>query len=202
MCYFIQRNVVVCIAAKYYAAYVALRSKLQYFSDDCTLKETQLRIKHEFLVFLNASSYGIVCRSFTVCGLDNVSVECGEVTRQKRETLDLTHNVDVMFDLFIKLPKEANIDPMALWDEIDDTFEKMKEYVRQSIDRDRFNLTVRDVSMQIQPNSFQAVKSQAQLRCPPGSLPRAFSLTCGMSITSQHSDNALFRPVCSSVLPS
>ena len=188
MCYVIQRNVFVCVAAKHNAERVRLRSKLQYYSGDCTTKETQFYIKQEFIAALNSSSdYNTLCRAFPACGVDNVLVECGVVTRRKRDTRrvkrDSTHNVQIKFDLFIKLREESNVDAVNLWEETENTFEKMKESVRQSIDNGRLNLTVRDLSMQIRPHSFEAVDSEAQLQCPPGSIPRDDSFTCGTSIT-------------------
>jgi len=205
VCCFILSNVAVCVAAKHNAEGVRLRSKLQYYSGDCTTKETQLYIKQEFIAALNSSSaYSTLCRAFPGCGVDNVLVKCGEVTRRKRYThivkRSSTHNVQVTFDFFIKLRDEADVDATDLWDEIEDTFEKMKDSVRQSIDSGRLNLTVRDVSMQIKPNSFEAVDSEAQLQCPTGALPRDDSFTCGMSLTTQYSDNSSFPPVCGSMV--
>ena len=193
MCYFIQRNVVVCVAARHDAEEVHQQIMLVYNSSDCTTKETQLRIKLEFVVILNSTSYKQGCQGYSVCGVDS------EVTRRKQETLDLTHNVEVRFDFFIKLRKEANLDWVVRWVELDDAFEKMVEHVRQSIDSGRFNLTVRDVTMQVKRNSFEEM-SPGMVRCPPQSLPREGILCCGMSFTYQHSDNSLFRPMCSSVL--
>ena len=184
---FILASVVICVAAKHVSERARLRSKLQYYSGDSTNNETQLYIKQEFIAALNSSSsYNNLCRAFPACGVDNVLVECGEVTRRKREPFrvkrDLTHNVQITFDFFIKLRDEATVDAGKLWEETEDTFEKMKESVRQSIDSGRLDLTVSD--LQIKPESFEAVDSEAQLQCPPGSIPRDASFTCGMSMTS------------------
>ena len=170
-----------CVAAKYKAETVMHLHKLEYCSGDCTTKEAQLFIKQEFVAALNSSSaYSTHCQKYTGCGVNNISVECSQVTRRKRVTHSVkrncTHNVRIVFELFIKMRDEALFDAAKLLVEIEDTFTKMRESIRQTIDTGQLDLAVTD--------SFENVYSKPYFQCPPGSLANNETLTCRMSITT------------------
>jgi len=186
----------VCVAAKYKAVIIN-PNKLEYCIGDCTTKEEQVFIAQEFIAVLNSSSaYSTHCQTFTGCGVTNFSLQCSQVTRRKRDTRSVnrncTHNAQITFALFIKVRDEELLDADKRWAEIQDTLSKMREYIRQSIDNGQLDLTVTD--------SFEIVYFRPHFQCPPGSLPSNETLTCRMSITTQHSDNALFPTVFGSVL--
>ena len=188
-----------CIAVKYKADTALKTYTLEYCSGDCTTKDAQVFIKQAFIGALNSSSaYSTHCQNFTGCGVNNISVECSQVTRRKRDTRSVkrncTHNDQITFDLFIKLRDEVVFDATKMWGDITDVFKKMSEDIGQSIGSGQFDLAVTGLPMQVKPDSL------FRLSCPPGSLPRFATFTCCMSITTQHSDNSLFRPVYCSVL--
>ena len=171
-----------------------LGSKVRYFSGDCSSQQVQKQIKQEFISTLNSSAYSELCRDYPGCGVDKVLVECGEVTREKRDLSrvrrDYTHEVQVTFDFFIELRDEATANAQQKWQQLENTLEKMKDSTRQ---RGRLNLSIRDFTIQVMPDSFETVDFEAQLQCPPGSVPRDDSFTCGRSFTL-HSCVRLFKP--------
>ena len=179
-----------CVAAKHLAETVRRRFKFKYCSGDCTTKKAQFYINQEFVDALNSSSaYSTHCQTFTGCGVTNVSVECSQrYTRSMKR--NCTHNFQITFG--INLRDDAVVDAMKLWAEIQDTFKKMMESVRQIIERGQFHLAVTHLPKRVKPVSFEEVNFRPHFQCPPGSLPRDETLTCRMSITTQQSHNSLF----------
>ena len=194
-----------CIAVKYKTDTALKTYTLEYCSGDCTTKDAQLFIKQAFIAALNSSSaYSTHCQNFTGCGVNNISVECSQVTRRKRDTRSVkrncTHNVQITFDLFIKLRSWVVLKANKLSADIRRVFKKMSEDIRQSIDSGQLDLAVTGLPMQVKPDSLEKVDYHSRLLCPPGSLPRKSTFTCRKSMTTKHSDNSLFRPVYCSVL--
>ena len=165
-----------------------LGSKVRYFSGDCSSQQVQKQIKQEFISTLNSSAYGELCRDYPGCGVDKVLVECGEVTREKRDLSRTTtwhrvkraatHEVAITFDFFIELRDEATANAQQKWQQLENTLDNMKDSTQQS---GRLNLSIRDFPMQMKPDSFETVDFEAELQCPPGSVPRDDAFTCGRS---------------------
>ena len=186
-------NVVLRFVARHNPSKLRLGNKVRYYSGNCSSEQAQQHIKQEFISSLNSSGYNVLCRDYPGCGVDNVLVECGEVTREKRDLSQTTtlhrvkraatHEVAITFDFFIELRDEATANAQQKWKDIDGTLEKMKESTLQS---GQLNLSIRDFPMQMKPDSFETVDFEAQLQCPPGSVPRDDSFTCGRSFTIFH----------------
>ena len=73
------------------------KNMLRYYSGDCSSNETHNQIREEFIRSLNSSGLQSLCRLHAGCGVDNVVVKCGPVSRRKRDvTLDNQMGGDVV----------------------------------------------------------------------------------------------------------
>ena len=181
-----------CVAAKHAAETVRRLFKFKYCSGDCMTKKAQLHINQEFVAALNSSSaYSTHCQTFPGCGVTNISVECSQRNTRSMKR-NCTHNFQITFGLYINLRVDAVVDATKLWAEIQDTFKKMMESVRQLIERSQFHMAVTHLPKRVKPDSFEEVNVKPHLQCPPGSLPRYETLTCSMLFTTQQSHNSLF----------
>ena len=165
-------------------------SKLRYFTGDCSSTETQRRIKEKFITALNASDYSLICRAHSDCGVDNVEVKCGEVTRRKRDLSQTktwhqrvkrayTHEVTITFALVTAVPRVS--DAVEKWNQIEATLDSLMASLNRSIATGKLDIAVSDFPMQMHQGSFEMIDGEAQLQCSPGSVPRDDSFTCGMS---------------------
>ena len=167
-------------------------SSLRYYSGDCSSTDTQRRIKEKFITALNSSGYSLACTAHAECGVDNVEVKCGEVSRRKRDLFQTktwhrtervkrsyTHEVTITFALVTAVPRVA--DAVEKWNQIEATLDSLKESLNRSIVTGKLDIAVSGFPMQMHQGSFEMIDGEAQLHCPPGSVPRDSSFTCGMS---------------------
>ena len=116
-------------------------------------------------------------------------VECGSETRRKRRHTsaavhrtirikrDYTHEVQVTFDFFLELRDEPDVSAQDKWTRIESTLDDMGNYMKNDIADGGLSLEIDNFPMQIEPDTFK--RDYAELQCPPGSLARDDTFTCG-----------------------
>lgn len=146
-----------------------MNGQIHYLTEECGGEESNRMAARNFISLFKQHPFGYGgCVSNEKCTIENVRVECGSRTRQRRESLDLRPKSKLYFQVTftIKVPLETNSSR-----DLNKTSQELSQAIAAGLNETKLDLDIGNKTLQVD-KSVPPVITIAGFACDKGQVKR------------------------------
>ena len=146
-----------------------MNGQIHYLTEECGDEESNRMVARKFISLFKQHPFGYGgCVSNQKCTIENVRVECGSRTRQRREFLDRRPKSKLYFQVAftIKVPLDTNSSQ-----DLNKTSKELSQAIAANLNETKLDLNIGNTTLQID-KSVSPVITIAGFACDEGQVKR------------------------------
>ena len=146
-----------------------MNGQIHYLTEECGGEESNQMVARNFISLFRQHPFGYEgCRFNKKCTMENVRVECGSRTRQRRESLDRRPKSKLYFQVTftIKVPLQTNSSQ-----DLNKTSQELSQTIAENLNETKLDLEIGNKTLQVD-KSVSPVITIAGFTCDKGQVKR------------------------------